>query len=283
MTQEHQAKIWFITGISSGLGKALAEAVMQQGDFVIGTFRQPQQVTDFNQVHAERAFALELDITKPKQIRQATQQATDRFGRVDVLVNNAGYGFAGAIEEASDAEIRAVFDANFFGTMALTQALLPLFRSQRSGHIIQVSSHSGMKGFAGFGIYSASKFALEGASEALAAEVALLGIRLTIVEPGPFRTNFAGTGFKRAAHQITDYDPTAGAFRSRMEQVNGQQEGDPAKAAAAIVHITQLENPPLRLPLGKIAVNTITAKLNSVQTDLDNWRDVAEQAVIVPI
>ena len=281
MTQDDNRKIWFITGISSGLGKALAEAVMQHGDMVIGTFRQPQQVADFNAANAGRGLALELDVTQPDQINRAVRQVTDQFGRVDVLVNNAGYGFAGAVEETSDAEIRAVFEANFFGAVALTQAFLPLFRQQKNGHIIQISSHSGFKGFAGFGIYGASKFALEGLSEALAAEVAPLGIRLTIVEPGPFRTNFAGAGFVQAATQLADYGPTAGAFRQRMEQVNGRQEGDPAKAAAAIIQITQLENPPLRLPLGKIAVTTLSAKLQSVQADLDNWRNVAEGAVIV--
>jgi len=157
--------------------------------------------------------------------------------------------------------------------------LLPLFRKQRQGYIIQISSQSGVKAVAGFGIYNASKFALEGASEALAAEVAPLGIKLTLVEPGPFRTNFASSSFAQAARQIDDYETTSGAFRNRMEQISGQQEGDPVKAAAAILQLTTLENPPLRLPLGKIAVSTIQAKLDSVQNDLNNWRTVAEGAV----
>lgn len=272
-------KIWFITGISSGLGKALAEAVMQQGDFVIGTFRQPQQVSDFNTAHAGQGVGVELDITQTEQIERAFQQVKEQFGRVDVLVNNAGFGFVGAVEEASEVEIRAVFKANFFGSLALTQAFLPLFRQQKNGHIVQISSHSGMKGFPGMGIYSASKFALEGVSEALADEVAPLGIRLTIVEPGPFRTDFAGAGLGQATRQIADYDSTAGAMRQRMAQVNGRQEGDPAKAAAAIIQISQLANPPRRLPLGKIAINTITAKIDSVRVDLNNWRETAEKAV----
>lgn len=261
--------------MSSGLGKALADAVMKHGDFVVGTFRHQQQVDAFNRTNAGRGFAVELDITRQEQITEVVQSVADQFGRVDVLVNNAGYGFAGAVEEASQAEIRAIFEANFFGTIAITQALLPLFRRQKRGHIVQMSSHSGVKGFAGFGIYSASKFALEGASEALAAEIAPLGIRLTIVEPGPFRTNFAGTGFQQAANRVDDYEATAGAFRQRMEQVNGQQEGDPLKAAEAIWQLTHLENPPLRMPLGKIAINTISAKIDSLRQDVETGREVA--------
>ncbi|MCB9336886.1 MAG: SDR family NAD(P)-dependent oxidoreductase [Lewinellaceae bacterium] len=272
-------KTWFITGISSGLGKALAEAVIAHGDFVIGTFRQAEQVADFNQKNAGKALAVQLDLTNPIQIRQAMAIVGAQSGRLDVLVNNAGFGFAGAIEEAGDAEMRAVFDANFFGTMQLTQAVLPLMRRQRNGHIFQISSHSGFKGFPGFGVYGASKFALEGASEALAAEVAPLGIRLTIVEPGPFRTGFAGKAFQQANNHIADYDGTAGIFRQKIKAVDGKQEGDPAKAAQAIIRICESENPPLRLVLGKVAVGTVTAKLQSVQADLDAWREVAERAV----
>lgn len=256
----------------------MAETVLAAGHFVIGTFRKPEQVTAFNEQHKETGFSYQLDLTNPDQIQAVVRSVTDQFGRIDVLVNNAGFGFAGAIEEASDAELRAVFETNFFGTVALTKAFLPLFRQQQSGHIIQLSSHSGMKAPAGFGVYSASKFALEGISEALAAELAPLGIKLTIVEPGPFRTDFAGAGFGQAENHIADYDATAGVFRNRMAQVNGQQEGDPQKAAEAILHITTIENPPLRLPLGKIALGTLGAKIASVQQDIDTWRSVAEGA-----
>jgi NAD(P)-dependent dehydrogenase (short-subunit alcohol dehydrogenase family) len=273
------SQIWLVTGISSGFGQAIADAVLAQGHFLIGTFRKADQVDSFNQEHGERAIAYQLDLTQPDQIRAVTQAITDRFGRLDVLVNNAGYGFAGAVEETAEADVRAVFEANFFGTLTLTQSLLPLFRQQRSGHIVQISSHGGIKAFAGFGIYNASKFALEGMSEALAAEIAPLGIRLTIVEPGPFRTGFAGSAFGQAETRIADYDETAGVFRARMASVDGKQEGDPAKAAQAILHITTLENPPLRLPLGKIALGTIGAKLASVQQDLDNWRAVSAGVV----
>lgn len=275
----NQSTIWFITGVSSGLGKALAEAVMNEGNFVIGTFRDARQAAEFNKAYAGKGHGVELDITNHSQIKAVVGALTDQFGRIDVLVNNAGYGFAGAIEEASEDEIRAVFETNFFGTIALTQAVLPILRQQQQGHIIQISSHSGFKGGPGFGVYNASKFALEGASEALAAEIAPLGIKLTIVEPGPFRTNFAGSGLAQAAARLDDYDNTAGVFRNRMKQINGKQEGDPQKAAAAILQLTALENPPLRLPLGKIAVGTIQSKLDSVQKELDAWRDVAEKAV----
>ena len=275
----NSTKIWFVTGISSGLGKALAEAVLQQGDILIGTFRQQQQADAFNARISDNGLAIQLDITQRDQVKTVVKEVINQFGRIDVLVNNAGYGFAGAIEEASEEEIRAVFEANFFGTLALTREFLPFFRQQKHGQIIQISSHGGIKGFAGFGIYNASKFALEGASEALAAEIAPLGVTLTLVEPGPFRTNFASGNLRQAATHIADYDTTAGAFRNRMQQVNGQQEGDPAKAAEAIINLSRTDNPPLRLPLGKIALATIAAKLQSVQADVDRGRAIAENAI----
>jgi short-subunit dehydrogenase len=272
-------KIWFITGISSGLGKALAESVIENGDFVIGTFRNQIQADDFNIVHKEEGFALKMDITKSNEIKRALKLVKTKFGKIDVLVNNAGFGFAGAVEEASDKEIREVFEANFFGTLEVTKQVLPILREQKSGHIIQISSHGGIKAFPGFGIYNASKFALEGFSEALAAEVTPLNIKVSIIEPGPFRTGFANAAFRQAEKIIDDYNPTAGVFRERMKQVDGKQEGDPFKAAEAIIKIAYSENPPLRLPLGKIAIGTITSKLESVKNDLENGRSIAENAV----
>ena len=274
-----EQKIWFITGISSGLGKALAQTVIEKGDFVIGTFRNQMQADIFNNQHKDEAFAFVLDITQPEQIDKTFKQINKEFGRVDVLVNNAGFGFAGAVEETSSDEIRAVFEANFFGTLKLTQAFLPLLRQQKSGHIIQISSHGGFKAFAGFGIYNASKFAVEGFSEALAQEVAPLGIKVTIVEPGPFRTNFAGSGLILAEQTIADYSETAGVFREKIKGVDGKQEGDPDKAAKAIFEITQNQNPPLRLPLGKVALLSLATKLESVRTDLENFRHIAESVV----
>jgi short-subunit dehydrogenase len=272
-------KIWFITGISSGLGKALAQTVIENGDFVIGTFRNQTQADIFNNQYKDEAFALTLDITKQTEIEKAVQLVTDKFGKIDVLVNNAGFGLAGAIEETSTTEVREIFEANFFGTLQLTQTFLPLFRLQKSGHIIQISSHGGFKAFPGFGIYNASKFALEGFSEALAIEVAPLGIKLTIVEPGPFRTNFAGSSFKQADKIIEDYNVTAGAFRQKIKEVDGKQEGDPIKASQAIIDITKQDTPPLRLPLGKIAIISLTTKLDSVQKDINAYKDIAESVV----
>jgi NAD(P)-dependent dehydrogenase (short-subunit alcohol dehydrogenase family) len=272
-------KIWFITGISSGLGKALAEAVIEKGDFVIGTFRQQTQADVFNNAHKDAAFALKMDITKPNDIKKAFKTIEKKFGRIDVLVNNAGFGFAGAVEETSDAEVRQVFEANFFGTLKVTQMALPMMRAQGNGHIIQMSSHGGIKAFAGFGIYNASKFALEGFSEALAQELAPLSIKVTIVQPGPFRTGFANTAFKEAATKIEDYNATASAFRERMKAVDGKQEGNPVKAAEAIINIVYSENSPLRLPLGKIPLTTIQMKLDSVKKDLEDARSVAESVV----
>lgn len=271
--------IWFITGISSGLGKALAQTVIDKGDFVIGTFRNQSQTDTFNIQHKGKALALTLDITMSNEIERAVKLVTEKFGQIDVLVNNAGYGLAGAIEETNSNETREIFEANFFGTLKLTQSFLPFFRKQKSGHIIQISSHGGFKAFAGFGIYNASKFALEGFSEALAQEVAPLGIKVTIVEPGPFRTNFAGIGFKLAQHSISDYNATAGVFKEKIRGVDGKQEGDPIKAARVIYDITKINKPPLRLPLGKVALLSLTSKLESVKTDLDNYKDIAESVV----
>jgi NAD(P)-dependent dehydrogenase (short-subunit alcohol dehydrogenase family) len=272
-------KIWFITGISSGLGKSLAEALIADHQFVIGTFRKQEQVDEFNAQHQNDAYAIKLDITDIVAVQEAIHSIAQKYGKIDVLVNNAGYGLAGAVEETSLEETRALFEANFFGSLSVTQAVLPLMRQQKSGHMIQISSHGGFKAFPGFGIYNASKFALEGFSEALAIEVAPLNIKVSIVEPGPFRTQFAGESFKGAQITIDDYNETAGAFRQRMKAVNGQQEGDPSKAAQAIIQLAKDENPALRVPLGKIAVMSLTAKINSVQADLDKGKAIAEACV----
>jgi short-subunit dehydrogenase len=226
-----------------------------------------------------KGLGITLDVTKPEQIEKAFEIVKSEFGRIDVLVNNAGFGLAGSIEETSDEETREIFEANFFGTLQVTKMALPIFRSQKDGHIIQISSHGGFKAFQGFGIYNASKFAVEGFSEALAQEIAPLGIKLTIVQPGPFRTNFAGSSFKQAKTVIEDYQSTAGVFRERMKQVNGNQEGDPARAAKAIMGVTKLDSPPLRLPLGKIALTSILSKLENVSKDLNDFKGIAESAV----
>lgn len=274
-----EKKIWLITGISSGLGKALAESVMEKGDFVIGTFRQDHQVTAFNKKNAKNGEGILLDITNEKGVEDGIQKIISKYSKIDVLVNNAGIGFVGAIEETSLEEVRKVFEANFFGALQISQNVLKFMRKEKKGHIVQISSHGGIKAFAGFGIYNASKFALEGFSEAMAQEVAPLGINISIIEPGPFRTNFAGNGLGEATKVIDDYSATAGVFRTKLKSVNGKQEGDPVKASNAIIDLVNSENPPLRLPLGKVALMTIDMKLKSVLSDLEASREIAQNSV----
>ncbi len=276
---QEERKNWLITGVSSGLGKSLAEEVMRRGDFVIGTMRSQEQVEQFNQVYAGQGIAVELDICDFLSVEKVLNELLSKFGRIDVLVNNAGMGFIGAVEETSLEELKKVFDTNVFGTIKLTQKVLPVMRQKGSGHIIQVSSHGGIKAFAGFGIYNASKFALEGYSEALEQELAPLGIKVTIVEPGPFRTGFAGRRLAEAEQMIDDYQETAGAFRKKLKSVDGLQEGDPDKAAVVIADLVKTKSPALRLPLGKIALQTIRMKLESVKSDLEAGKQTAEQVV----
>jgi NAD(P)-dependent dehydrogenase (short-subunit alcohol dehydrogenase family) len=274
-----QAPLWLITGASSGLGQALAGAALESGAEVIATFRQEAQALSFTQQHPGRGSGFVLDVTDAAGVARLADWVAQTWGRLDVLVNNAGFGFAGAVEEASAEEVRAVFETNFFAVHHLTQAFLPLMRKQRSGWVVQISSQAGFRATPGFGIYNASKFALEGMSEALAGELAPLGIRLTIVEPGPFRTRFASASLMQAAQRIADYEGSAGAFRARMQQIDGKQEGDPAKAARLIVSLAADPNPPLRLPLGRIALASLAAKLDSVRQDLERCRPLAESAV----
>lgn len=269
------AKTWFITGISSGLGQALAEEVMAKGDYVIGTLRKSDQVDAYNEKYKGRAEAVLADITDFKRMGELISNVPC----IDVLVNNAGIGFVGAIEETSLEETRGVFEANFFAALWLTQLVLPKMRDRSGGHIVQISSHAGIKAFAGFGIYSASKFALEGFTEALAQEVIPLGIKVTLVEPGPFRTQFASKGLSEAKRLIHEYDESAGAFRNTLKGVHGKQEGDPKKAAKAIVGKVVSGSSSLRMPLGKIPMATIQIKLDSVKSDLEENRTVAENVV----
>lgn len=276
------SKIWLITGISSGIGKSLAGEVMKRGDFVVGTFRRREQVEAFNTLNNGRGFSFLLDVRNFEEADEVVTAIAATYGHIDVLVNNAGTGFVGAVEEATIDEAKEVFELNVFGAMKITQAVLPYMRARRSGHIIQISSQSGLKASAGFGIYNASKFALEGFSEALAQEVEPLGIRVTLVEPGPFRTGFAAGALLEARKVIEDYRDTAEAFRSRLRGVNGNQEGDPEKAAVAIFNLAQEANPPLRLPLGKSAIAVIQSKLDSVKADLEQGRTIAEQVVFYP-
>lgn len=274
------AKVWFVTGASTGFGAGLAKAILNKGDKLVATFRKPEQANAFSWQHNGSALGLVLDVTQTEKIPAAVQQAVETFGRIDVLVNNAGYGTSGAIEEFSMEEIRAQMETNFFGAIAMTKAVLPLLRGQGGGHIVQISSQAGFRAGAGFGLYNASKFALEGFSEALALEVAPFGIRVTIVEPGPFRTEFLGTSMKAAAQKIDAYaNGPVGNMYKYVESMNGKQEGDPVKAAQAIVDYVYSNNKALRLPLGKAPVLAIRAKLKQVEEDLQANEAIAVSTV----
>jgi len=262
------SKVWFVTGANSGLGRALAEAVLATGDRVVATARQAGG-------QPAGAFPVRLDVTDPASVRAAVDAAIGEFGRIDVLVNNAGHGLVGALEELSDAQTRAIMETNVFGVLAVTRAVLPHMRARRSGHIVQMSSVGGVVGNPGHSLYATSKFALEGMSEALAGEVAPLGIRVSIVEPGPFRTDFAGRSMT-FAEPIADYgDTPAGALRERFSAQDGVQPNDPARAAAAVIAAVGDERSPLRLPLGPEAVDRIRAKLTGQLADLERWAPVA--------
>jgi NAD(P)-dependent dehydrogenase (short-subunit alcohol dehydrogenase family) len=263
------AKTWFITGASSGLGEALSKAVLAAGDSVVATFRRQEQAEAFSREAKENGMGLVLDVTHTADISKALQEAKNKFGHIDVLVNNAGYGTIGAIEEFNLDEIREQMETNFFGAVAVTKEALPLMREQGGGHIIQISSQSGFRASAGFGIYNASKFALEGFSEALAQEVQPFGIKVVIVEPGPFRTQFLGSSVKTPQQTLDAYSKTAVAqMYQYMERMNGKQEGDPEKAARAIVDYIHNNREPLRLPLGKTTIQGMRAKLASVEKDI---------------
>src|ERR1035438_4701060 len=232
--ETNAGKVWFITGASTGFGRLLAEEVLKAGGRVIATARKLAQIADLAKQYPETARTLVLDVTWPAQIEAAAAEAIAMFDRIDVLVNNAGYGIAGGIEEATEAEFLPVIETNVLGLIRVTRAFLPQFRTQRSGHIINLSSIAGLVGQAGWGYYNTSKFAVEGFSEALAAEMAPLGVRVTIVEPGPFRTDFLGRSAVLAVRHIAEYDDSVGATREYFHGQPGKQKGDPLKAVHAM-------------------------------------------------
>jgi NAD(P)-dependent dehydrogenase (short-subunit alcohol dehydrogenase family) len=266
---------WLITGVSSGFGRALAEAVLQKGDLVAGTVRNEAAKTEFEKLAPGRSLAILLDVTDEDSARRGVDEAERRSGGIDILVNNAGYGFEGAIEEASLAQIRAQFEVNVFGAVAVIQAVLPHMRHRRAGHIVNITSMGGLTAFAGVGVYNGSKFALEGISEALSKEVGPLGIKVTIVEPGSFRTDWAGRSMIHVEQSIPDYEETAGAYRRSLWQRNGRQAGDPQKAAQAIILAVEAEPPPLHLLLGPDALRLVGEKLGALQAEILKWAPVS--------
>jgi NAD(P)-dependent dehydrogenase (short-subunit alcohol dehydrogenase family) len=268
-------RVWFITGASRGFGALIAAEALAQGDAVVATARDPNAVTARLGTH-ERLLATRLDVTSETEAHEAAGQALKKFGRIDVLVNNAGYGLLGAIEEASAKEVERLYATNVFGLLGVTRAVLPHMRRQGSGHVMNISSVGGYAGFPGWGVYGSTKFAVEGISEALAAEVAPLGIHVTVVEPGFFRTDFLDdNSLVRTALEINDYHATVGKTRGHAADVNHAQPGDPSKLAKAFMQLAAAKTPPIRLPLGSDTVARIESKHAFVEKELAAWRDVA--------
>jgi NADP-dependent 3-hydroxy acid dehydrogenase YdfG len=267
-------RTWFITGASTGFGRLLAEEVLKNGGKVVATARKLDNVADLEAKYPERAQALALDVTNAGQVDSAVTQAFAKFDQIDVLVNNAGYGVAGAIEEVSEAEFMPMFETNVFGLLRVTRAFLPYLRKQRSGHILNLSSIGGLIASPGLGYYSSTKFAVEALSESLAAELAPLGIKVTVIEPGPFRTDFLGRSGVLAKTRIADYDSTAGNMRKYFAENDGKQKGDPLRAVQAMMQVVESSNPPLRLLLGASALQRLRAKLDNWQKEVAAWEQV---------
>ncbi|MDC0711391.1 oxidoreductase [Stigmatella sp. ncwal1] len=274
-----QGKVWFVTGASSGFGRCIVEEALSRGERVVATARDPRTLDELVARAPDRVLAVRLDVTKTHEVQSAVAAALERFGAIDVLVNNAGYTVVGAVEETSDEELRAVFEPLFFGAVAMTRAVLPHMRERRTGTIVQLSSAAGIVTWAGVGAYCAAKHALEAMSESLAKEVEPLGVRVLIVEPGMFRTKLLGASF-RPTPAMAAYASTVGTMRAYSTQSNGQQPGDPAKAARAIADAVAAGGPALRLPLGSDAVESIREKLAHIAADVDRTEPIARSTAL---
>ena len=272
------APVWFITGCSTGLGRALAQRVLEHGHRAVVTARNADQISDIIASYPDTALGLSLDVNDVNLVEAALAQTKQRFGDIDVLVNNAGYGYLAAVEEGEEQDIRDMFETNFFSLAALIRKVLPGMRERNSGHIVNISSVGGLLGAASSGYYNATKFALEGLTEALAQEVEPLGIRVTAIEPGPFRTDWAGRSLKQARHPIAAYADTAGARRSQITARSGEQAGDPVRAADAIIKVVESETPPHNLVLGKNGLDRVRAKFAALMQSIDDWEDVTLSA-----
>jgi NAD(P)-dependent dehydrogenase (short-subunit alcohol dehydrogenase family) len=266
---------WLITGVSSGFGRALAEVILEKGGTVAGTVRNEPAKTEFEKLAPGKAIGVLLDVTDEASVRRGVEEAEKKTGGIDVLVNNAGYGLEGTIEEVTLDQVRSQFEVNVFGAVAMMQAVLPSMRKRRTGSIVNVTSMGGLTAFPGVGIYNGSKFALEGISEALAKEVKPLGIKVIIVAPGSFRTDWAGRSMVHVDGAIADYESTAGAFRKSLAQRNGRQPGDPKKAAEAIIAAVESADPPLHLLLGPDALRFVGEKLGALQAEILKWAPVS--------
>jgi NAD(P)-dependent dehydrogenase (short-subunit alcohol dehydrogenase family) len=267
--------VWFITGCSTGFGRELAKLAIARGWRAVVTARDRAKVADLAEGATDRVLALALDVTDASQIAQAVSETSKQFGRIDVLVNNAGYGYQSSIEEGEEDKIRAQFDANVFGLFALTRAVLPLMRAQRAGHVLNVTSVAGLVGFPASGYYAATKHAVEGFSDALAAEAGPLGIKVTCIEPGPFRTDWAGRSLIQTPSTIPDYAETAGARLKATAEKSGTQAGDPIRAGEAMIRVTELDNPPRHLVLGAWGYEAVTSRLKQRLAEIEAWRETS--------
>ena len=264
--------VWFVTGSSTGFGREFVRAALAHGFRVVATARNPETLRDLVAQRQGQAVALALDVTKADQIARAVSEGERAFGRIDVLVNNAGYGYLAAVEEGEDKDIRAEFETNLFGLAAVTRAVLPGMRARRRGCIVNIASVGGVVGFPGSGYYAATKFAVEGLSESLAQEVEPLGIRVLLVEPGPFRTDWAGRSLKQSPKFIDDYEATAGRRRRETAAHSGAQAGDPRLAAEAVIKAVQSAAPPRHLVLGRAGLDMVEKELRSRREELARWR-----------
>ncbi|WP_299532523.1 oxidoreductase [Ulvibacterium sp.] len=273
METKMNKKVWFVTGASTGFGKELVNVIANNGDIAIGTFRKKEQAESFTDIESLK-FGVVLDVTDYKQVKSGIETAIQHFGRIDVLVNNAGYGSLGSLEEVSEGEVRRQFDINVFGPISMIKNVLPHMRKRREGHIINITSVGGVIGFTSSGIYNGSKFALEGIGHSLAKQVSHLGIKVTNVEPGPFRTNWAGNSATYKETEIQDYQESVGRDMEWVKSIDGRQAGDPAKGAKAIYELVDLKNPPLLLPLGEYAYEAISGHYNQSLKDLSTYEPI---------
>jgi len=271
-------KVWFITGCSTGFGRELAKEILKEGYRAVVTARKLEDIKDIVADFPDTAIALKLDVTKPADIEAAVNAALEKFGQIDVLVNNAGIGYFGAIEESEEEEVRRMFEINFFGLAAMTKAVLPYMRKRRSGHIVNIASIGGLVSFPTVGFYNATKYAVDGYSEALSKETAPLGIKVTVIAPSGFRTDWAGRSAQNSPIVIEDYASTAGANKNNIRGYSGNQPGDPERAAKAIVAAVEAENPPLRLLLGAAALKGARNKLDQLKKDFDTWEKTTVEA-----
>lgn len=268
------SKVWFITGCSTGFGRELAKEVLASGYRAAVAARNTDDVKDITDAYPETAVAVKLDVTKPNEISEAVAQIQEKFGQIDVLVNNAGIGYFGAIEESEEDEVRRMFEINFFGLANVTKAVLPILRKQRSGHILNVASIGGLVGFPAVGFYNATKFAVDGYSESLSKELAPLGIKVTVIAPSGFRTDWAGRSANNSKIVIDDYKETAEANKNSIRGYSGNQPGDPVRAAKAMIKAVESDNPPLRLLLGEAALKGARNKIELLKKDFDTWAEV---------